>query len=203
MDGIFDTFKPVSPEAVDQRIVLDGVSWQEFLEIARKRDAARRRGLRLHYAEGALELMTVSHPHEYIKTTIARCLEAWSEISGVDLHGAGGWTIMNRSEERAAEPDECYHVGRKGASRPPELAIEVIWTHGGLDKLDVYQGLGVREVWIWDDGRIGIHVFERGKWSRRQRSKVLPDCDLALIERCVRTGDQPKALRMLRAALKH
>jgi hypothetical protein len=30
----------------------------------------------------------------------------------------------------------------------------VIWTSGGIDKLEVYRRLRVREVWIWKSGRI-------------------------------------------------
>lgn len=37
-------------------------------------------------------------------------------------------------------------LGSEDAERP-HLAIEVVWTSGGLDKLDVYRKLGVREVW--------------------------------------------------------
>ena len=203
MGSIFERFAPTDPDIIDQKIVLDGVTWIEFLAIARKRDAAGRRGLRLHYLDGSLELMAVSYPHEYIKTTLARCLELWAVLTDVHLEGLGGYTIRKRARRRAAEPDECYYLGTPSEARPPDLAIEVIWTHGGLDKLEVYRGLGVREVWIWENNRIDVHVFERGRWVRRADSKVLPDVDLDLIERCVREGTQEKAIRLLRSALKH
>src|SRR5882724_8281151 len=111
----------------DRVVIRNGVSWAEFMAIARQRDAAHHYSLKLHYLDGALELMTISEPHEYIKRIIGRCLEAWSEIVGVDLHGVGSLTIRKRSAKRGAEADESYHVGSRGRRRPPELAIEVIW----------------------------------------------------------------------------
>jgi hypothetical protein len=46
---------------------------------------------------------------------------------------------------------------RPGTPSLPDVAIEVIWTRGGLDKLDVYRGLGVPEVWTWQEGRLRFY----------------------------------------------
>jgi hypothetical protein len=40
-----------------------------------------------------------------------------------------------------------YHEGERDR---PDIAIEVIWTSGGIDKLEVYRKLGVREVWYYE-----------------------------------------------------
>jgi len=37
---------------------------------------------------------------------------------------------------------------------------EVVWTSGGIDKLEIYRRLGVGEVWRWKDSRIEIHVLQ-------------------------------------------
>ena len=43
------------------------------------------------------------------------------------------------------EADECYVVGVLEAEpERPDLAVEVVWTGGGLSKLEVYRGLGAR-----------------------------------------------------------
>ncbi|MEG4506483.1 Uma2 family endonuclease [Microcoleus sp. F6_B4] len=34
----------------------------------------------------------------------------------------------------------------------PDLAIEVVFTSGGIDKLQLYKRLGIPEVWFWEDG---------------------------------------------------
>src|SRR5262249_50376958 len=84
---------------------------------------------------------------------------------------------------------------------PPDLAIEVIWTHGGLDKLEVYRGLGVRELWLWNDGEIEVHVLKRGRYSRRKHSELLPGFDLERVKRLLGERDQLKPLRSFEAAL--
>ncbi|MEO8840288.1 MAG: Uma2 family endonuclease, partial [Kofleriaceae bacterium] len=63
----------------------------------------------------------------------------------------------------------------------PDLVIEVVWTSGGLDKLEVYRRLAVSEVWFWKDDRFTVHVFGPSGYALRERSAQLPDLDLALL----------------------
>lgn len=58
---------------------------------------------------------------------------------GVALEGVGSWTLKDSDEERGAEPDECYLIGRAPESDDdrPDFAIEVVWTSGGIDRLEV------------------------------------------------------------------
>ena len=42
--------------------------------------------------------------------------------------------------------DECYCLGE--LTEIPDIALEIAITSGGIDKLSVYQGLGVTEVWF-------------------------------------------------------
>lgn len=66
----------VSPpaEAIDQRVALHGVSWEEFERFLEMRgDDA---GLRIAHLEGELELISPSHHHESSKKCLARLLEA-------------------------------------------------------------------------------------------------------------------------------
>ncbi len=65
----------------------------------------------------------------------------------------GSWTLKARDRSRGAEPDECWVFGEAPAERP-HLAVEVVWTSGRIDKLDIYRKLGVAEVWYWRQGRI-------------------------------------------------
>lgn len=100
--------------------------------------------------------MSPSRGHEWTRKTLARLLEAWAEERGIGLEGIGSWTLKSPCRKRCAEPDAFYEVGETPKDRP-DVAIEVAWTHGGLDKLEVYRGLRVREVWLSEDGAIHIH----------------------------------------------
>lgn len=135
------------PDA-DQRILLHDVTWEGYEALLAIR--GDRSGVRIYFCEGELELMSPSRTHEWIKKAIARLVEAYAEETGIELGGVGSWTIQERTEERSAEPDECYVLdGQLGPDgqldvERPDLAIEVFWTSGGLDKLEIYRGLGVR-----------------------------------------------------------
>ena len=118
--------------------------------------------------------------------------------------GEGSATFRKREAERGLEPGECYMLGPD--REYPDLAIEVVHTHGGIDKLDVYAGLGVREVWFWEDGTIAVHTLVGDHYERRSASAVLPDLDLAQLASFVTRGlaerDQTALVRAYRDALR-
>jgi Uma2 family endonuclease len=175
------------------------VSWSDLETILQIRgDQA---GVRITYLEGLLEFMTPSVDHEGIKTTIARLLEAYAEERGLTFNGFGSWTLKNRRRKRALEPDECYSL-TPGRPTAPDLAIEIVWTSGGIDKLEVYRGLGVREVWFWNDGSIDVHELVRDEYQPRARSVLLPDLDLAALARHVDPEHQTESVRRYRQSLR-
>jgi hypothetical protein len=77
----------------------------------------------------------------------------------------------------------------------PDLAIEVEWTSGRIDKLDIYRKLGVREIWYDRDGRITPYVLRGERYREVARSKALADIDLAEIAALL---DRPTASRAIR-----
>jgi Uma2 family endonuclease len=134
-------------------------------------------------------------------------VEAYADERGLILEGYGSWTLKNEPEERGAEADECYILAAEGedpeAKDRPDLAIEVVWTSGGLDKLEVYKGLGVGEVWFWRKGRIAVFVLTAGAYREVERSALLPQVDLQLIARLAAPGkNQRDAVKELRASLR-
>ncbi|MBI2389893.1 MAG: Uma2 family endonuclease [Deltaproteobacteria bacterium] len=185
------------------RVVLRGVSWARYeaLLAALGDDYP---SLRLTYLKGTLEIMTTSRLHERIKKLLARLLEMWAVERGRTLEGEGSATFRKREAERGLEPDECYMLGPDRDF--PDLAIEVVHTHGGIDKLDVYAGLGVREVWFWEDGAIAVYALVGERYERHSTSALLPDLDLAQLASFVSRGlgerDQTALVRAYRDALR-
>jgi len=180
-------------ETADQRLVTYGVPWSHFeAQLALRGDAAVPR---MAYLQGALELMRPSEDHERIKSSIGCLIEAFALEKGIDLSPYGGWTLKHPPAEAGIEPDECYLVGDQD-KRVPDLAIEVVWTSGGIDKLEIYRRLGVPEVWFWKDDRIEVHVLAGDRFVPAVRSKLFSDLDLALV---VSLLDRPTALQAVRA----
>lgn len=165
---------PLPPEPADQRLMLYGVTWGQYQALRTALDD--KPGLRMTYLEGVLEMMTPARRHEHLKKFIARLVEAYADERRIVLLAFGSETFRKEAAERGLEPDECYCVGDE--KDLPDLALEVITTSGGVDKLAVYQGLGVPEVWFWVDPRFQVYGLEAGEYQPRERSRFLPDLDL-------------------------
>jgi Uma2 family endonuclease len=156
--------------------------------------------VRLTYLAGTLELMNPSKAHAWVKATIGRLIEAFAEEMGIDVSSYGSTTFRAKAKERGVEPDECYF--RDEQQELPDLAIEVIFTSGAVDKLAVYAGLGVREVWLWKEGTIAAHWLRSGRYEQKRKSKLLPGLDLTELEELLRSGTQSHAVRTYRARLR-
>ncbi len=188
------------PSRIDQRVILHGQRFRDYEVLLALRGESS--GVRLYFLEGSIELMSPSIDHEAIEKTLGRLFEAWAEERGVDVNGYGSWTLKSEPDARGAEPDECDVLGGVRKERP-DLAIEVQWTRGGLDKLEIYRGLGVREVWIWRRaGAIDVHVLRGDAYVSVERSELLPDLDLAQLARFLPAENQTQAVRAYRAALR-
>lgn len=179
--------------SIDHVVALPLGSWRAARAMLKAR--GDRSGSRMAYSGGIFEIMSPSWNHEFIKKNIARLLEGWALTEGVDLQGAGSWTLENASEEVIVEPDECYLVGVRAGRRVPDLAIEVRWTGGGIEKLPIYAALGVKEVWAWDRGVISAHALRGSTFVRSARSTLLPTLDLARLAKHASMEDQSKAVR--------
>lgn len=160
----------------DHVVCLHGVSWDDYERILAIR--GERSAPRISYLRGELEIMSRSRDHEGIKSTLGRLVEAWCFDRGVVFGAYGSWTVREKPLQLGAEPDECYVFGRDQKTERPHLALEVVWTSGGLDKLEIYRGLGVREVWTWKRGRISVHVLRGADYVPVAASEVLPGVDV-------------------------
>ncbi|MBC7793721.1 MAG: Uma2 family endonuclease, partial [Clostridia bacterium] len=97
---------------------------------------------------------------------------------------------------RGLEPDECYIIGNRKKTRP-DLAIEVIWTSAILDKLEIYRGLDVREVWLVRDGVVEAHELVDGSYKRVTHSIAFPKLDLTLVMQLLDEPTMSDAMRKM------
>lgn len=181
-------------------MVIHGVSWKDYVIL---REALDTPGLRMTYCEGVLELMSPSRAHELYKKTIARLIELYAFLAGIPLVGYGSTTFRREAKERGSEPDECWCVGSlMNEGEYPHIVLEVIQTSPILDKLSVYDGFEVPEVWLFEDKT--FRLFRRrveGGYEPSERSGYLPDLDLSLVAQFAVREDQDAALREFAAAV--
>lgn len=188
------------PPDIDERVILRGVSWADYERFLAMRGESS--AIRVTYLRGMLELMSPSKRRETDKKKLARLVEAYADLLGLVIEGFGSWTVRREEEERGAEADECYVVGAAPeAPDAPDLVVEVVYSSGGLPKLELWRRLGAREVWFWLGQRLRVYVRRGDEWATAERSELLPAFELALIERCLGEASQAAAVRALRAAL--
>ncbi|MGK7924617.1 MAG: Uma2 family endonuclease [Spirulina sp.] len=183
--------------AREQRILLHGVLWEEYLHLS---DAFIDSFPHIHYLEGTLELvMTHSSEHERLKKIIARLLETYAMERRLELNGYGNTTFRRQAAQRGAEPNECYCLGV--LREVPDIVIEIVLTSGGIDKLSLYRGLGVSEVWFWEAGEFRLYCLQERDYILRDRSTLLPDLDFSLFSQFVSYSNQTEAAIAFRDAL--
>jgi Uma2 family endonuclease len=195
---------PIGPHTVDasaiDHFVLVPLDWKAFVAFV---EARGDHGPRLTYLDGYLELMSPSSTHELLKTNLGRLLEVWALDMDVELNGFGSETLKRQRDRSGVEPDECYFVGPRAGRRFPDLAIEVVWTSGTLDRLEVYRRLGVGEVWWWEDGRLAVWTLKGARYVRSRKSRLLPTLDLAALAKCAASQNQTEAVKAFRATYAH
>lgn len=190
----------------DHFVRLHGVSWRDYERLLAMR--GDHSAPRIAYLEGEVEIMSPSRTHERVKSLIGRLVETWCLVKGVEFSPFGSWTQKDKAVARGVEPDECYVFGTEPAERP-HLAIEVIWTSGGLDKLEIYRLLDIPEIWIWRKGRIQVHVLAKApasapgdaRYVPSARSEALPSLDLAQLASFLDRPTASQAIREYRQAL--
>jgi len=182
----------------EQRVVLPSVTWQQYENLLGT--LGDYPGLRLIYLEGTLEIFMPSPEHEMIKKIIARLLERYAEEVDIPLHGYGSTTFRREAKARGLEPDECYCVNT--LKELPDLAIEVNLTSGGVDKLAVYQGLGIPEVLIWQSNQLALYDLREANYRKTANSQFFPNLDLQLLAQYVRPQEQPQAIKAFLQAIR-
>jgi len=193
--------EPPFPEpGGDQVVVLHGVSWDQYVALSNARTSSRPL---MAYLDGELEIVSTSREHEIDKKLIARFVEAYADAASVSLNAIGNATFRKKAKSAGVEPDECYCVGPM--KKFPTLAIEVVYTSGGVDKLEIYRRLGVTEVWFWIERRFWIYRLVGKTYEPQNKSGEMPRLDLDRLTRAIHATEesgQTEAVRAYRNSLR-
>ncbi len=177
---------------------IDWAGYESLLAIR-----GERRRPRIAYLDGAAELMTPSRGHERVNAGFGYLVAAYCTELGIAWTSYRSWTLKDETREAGLEPDDCFIFGDDPESKDrPELAIEVVWTHGDLDKLEIYRRLGISEVWFWIRDAITVHVLGESGYRVSDRSAYLPTVDLAALCRFAQVTPTSAAVAQLVAHLR-
>ncbi|WOD37776.1 Uma2 family endonuclease [Nodosilinea sp. E11] len=174
-----------TPPATDQRVVYGGISWQQFKLI--QAGFAQSPGVRLGYYHNTIEILMPGRDHEMFSRLIGFLIGLFCLEKGIEFEPTGSMT-QEKEGEVSAQADESYCFG--ASKSMPDLAIEVVFTSGGMGKLQRYQALGVPEVWFWEDGVFSLYRLQGDRYEPITRSEIpeLATLDIALLSRCVLLG---------------
>jgi Uma2 family endonuclease len=167
----------------DAEIKLHNVSWDDYEELLEQVGEAS--GLRISFDEGTLRIMTISSEHEKYATFIEGLMTVIRLRLRLNIISFGSTTMRKRKKEKGNEPDACFYVqsapliGNRlkldfSKDPPPDIAVEVDVHHDSEDKLAIYAGLGVPEVWRYESGQLSIYLLEDGSYVEAAQSRALP-----------------------------
>ncbi|MBE9223797.1 Uma2 family endonuclease [Cyanobacterium stanieri LEGE 03274] len=161
---------------------LEGVRWETYQALLW--DLAESSHQKLTFNQGILEIMTPLPEHEINKSFLGCLVRVTTEVLGLEIASLGSTTLSRKDLQKGIEPDECFYIQNEPLVRgkfsfdftmdpPPDLAIEVDITSTSLNRLTVYEALGVKEIWRFDGKHLVIYCLEKGVYEIRENSQVL------------------------------
>ena len=182
-------------------LLFEGLTWREFKAVEQLLD---RPGYRFSFLEGVLEIRRRSgEAQEIIKERIGALLEQYLFIAGFNFTPTGSMTLENETAGVKREADESYKLA-PGRVRP-DLALEVVFSSGGINKLEAYKRLKIKEVWFWEDGVLEIyHLRGEGNefyYEKISSSEEVKGIDLDLFSRCINIVNHVDAIKTFQQAL--
>ena len=191
---------------LDSRLTLHGRTFEDYENLLEAAPEAS--GLRINYAEGILEIMTLSSEHESYVRLLERMIGNFIVRRRVEILSFGSATIKKSRLMQGAEPDACFYVqtaaqiGNRiqldfSVDPPPDVAVEIDLHHESLYKIPIYAALGVSEIWRYDGEKLEIHKLAGGEYVRQERSDALPILSAEILTDFLnrsRTETQPKIL---------
>ncbi len=193
----------VELEKLAEPMLFPGLTWQQFKMVEPLLEVP---GVRLSFLDGVLEIRRMpGRKHEVWKERIGALLEAYMEYIEIDFTPTGSMTLERESTLVKREADKSYELGSD--RERPDLAIEIVVTSGGINKLEAYKRLQIPEVWFWQNGRLSLHHLRTTEtesfYEEINRSELLPGLDLELLKRCINLPNHTQSLKEFRQALSH
>jgi len=148
-----------------------------------------RRGPRIRCRNGSLTLVSPSHLHERGTRRLDMFVQVLCDELEIDYRALGSTLIRAPGGSGdGLEPDAAYFIAQEAASRdagaeldlsrspPPDLAIEVVVSHGPTKALALCRKLGIPEVWVYRarGHRLEFLHLEPNGYLARGTSRAFP-----------------------------
>ena len=185
-------------EDPEERQTITGVHWNNYEALIN--DLGDSLQYRVTYLDGVIELMSPSRRHEIRKTIIGSLLEIYFQEKRIRYFPLGSTTFRKQAKRGGVEPDESYCIGIE--KEVPDLAIEVVVTSEGIDKLEVYKRLAVGEVWFFQNNQFAVDHLRDENYELVAKSELLPNLNLSILAEYVIAEDPLDAAIAFREKIK-
>ncbi len=194
-------------QTIGQFVVIRNVSWETFERLlADHQDSS---GVRLYYDNGMLEIKVPSAKHEKPNRALAQLIEVLAEEMNLDIERLGSTTFKRDDLLKGFEPDSSFYIQNAEAiagkdtidlaiDPPPDLVIEVDITSESLNKFPIFAGVGVPEVWRYDEGKVTIYKLEGDSYVKAEYSPSFPPMTSEMVTRFLEESTQMKSTAWLR-----
>ncbi|WP_445174137.1 Uma2 family endonuclease [Microcoleus sp.] len=191
----------IAPPRKESPLLFEGLTWREFKAVEQLLD---RPGYRLSFLDGVLEIRRRhGEPHETVKARIGALLQLYLLMAGFDFTPTGLMTLESETGKVKREADESYKLAP--GRMLPDLAIEVVFSSGGINQLEAYKRLKIKEVWFWEDGLLEVyHIRGEGNtlhYEKVSSSEEVKGIDLDLLLRCINMVNHVDAVKTFQQAL--
>ena len=198
-----------------QRLRLRAIDWRTFEDILA--ELGEPRNSRITYQADILEIEMPTPEHEVDKELISDIVKLILDELELDCECFGSTTFKRPETRTGLEPDQCFYIQNHAAMRgkrrldlerdpPPDLAIEIDVT--SKTRIDAYERIGVRELWIYDRDRLAIYALAPNEphYTEQSHSPTFPQLPIVtLIETALRdsrTIGRSPTLRQVRRQLR-
>jgi Uma2 family endonuclease len=190
------------------------LTWAEYQTLLQ--ELGDNRAVRLTYEQGWVEIRMPSKLHELVNRWLERIIVTLTEELGMSVISLGSTRFDRDTVGQGVEPDSCFYI--QNAERidieaplpvdlPPDLVVEVDISSSSKSRLEIYDTMGVPEIWRYNLQGFSILQLQDGEYVERDRSLAFPQISTSflqtLIERGKQTNNQNVIIRELRHSLNH
>lgn len=177
--------RKVEKADVVERVILHGISWETYERILAEYEDVS--SPHFTYSDGDLEIMVMGFQHETLKMDLSELVTEIARVLEIDYKNSGSTTFRKKKKQKGFEGDSTFYfenvevVRRKKeidlskGDPPPELVIEIDITHGSLPRFPIFAGIGIKEVWRFEEDEVKIYRLEGENYKEVSESVCLPN----------------------------
>jgi len=168
---------------VNQRLILQGISWDFYEQLLNEFKSSN--ALHFAYDNGTLEVEVPLGKHEIPIRLLADLVSNICVEKDIEVRNVGSTTFRKRAKAKGIEPDTAFYI--QNAARvsglldldltkdpPPDLAIEVDVTSPSLNKMPIYAGLKISEIWLYKGKKVEFLKLVGEQYVPVKHSIALP-----------------------------